>query len=343
MRIEILAREDISKVDISQWAELAKNSLFSNPFYEHWSLRPALEYLQLTELVYLVVAYEGSKLVSLFPVCLKTSTLGLRYLSVWQHDHCFICDPLCTNSEPFAKIFNYALRKLKASIIRIPQHSVLSYGDKVDNSSVIFTSTRGAIFNTSDIKLHLNNLPSKTRNDNERIKKRLFRETSACYITSAAYPNKNWLTEYCQLEHSGWKKDALGSILSKESVKKYYDEMHRFSKVSEQIEYQGLFIGDTAIAISFRLTTKNQAFEAKTSYSESYKRLYPGVVLELLNLDALSDSRFKFVDSSTHSDNKLINRLWPEQRKLVNSLYFSRKITGKALKAFYRIKRRFNL
>ncbi len=340
MQIKILPREQISNVDINQWDTLANSSLFVNPFYESWSLIPALELLQRDDKVYLVAAYTGSKLVALFPIHLKRSYFGIQYLSLWQHEHCFICDPLCQDSSKLARIFNHVLDKMNVSMIRIPQHSELSYGVNVDNSSVVFSSTRGAIFNTADIKNHLDSLPRRTRIENKRITKRLFKETNAVYKTSTDDPNRNWLADYCNLEHQGWKKRVSGSILSDQSVYDYYQCIYDKSKASGRMGFQGISDGDNLLAISFRLTSHDYAFEMKTTYNEQYKRLYPGVVLELLNLIDLSKSKYRFVDSNTSSDNYLINRLWPEQRKLVNSMYFNQRLSGKLLKLLYRLKNR---
>ncbi len=340
MRIEILSRSQASTIDTTQWNKLASNSLFINPFYERWSLLPALEFLQREDDVNVIVAYKEDKLVALFPIKLRKTYFGLRYISLWQHDHCFLCDPLCTDSFVLANIFDHILRKMKVAMMRIPQHSVLSYGQEVDRNSIVFSTSRGAIFNSNEIKTHLDNLPRKIRIENRRITNRLFKETNALYITSMDNPERNWLEDYCQLEHTGWKKKAGGSILSEPSVYDYYSSMYKYAKSSKQIEFQGLFYEQTMFAISFRIISKKQAFEMKTTYNEQYKRLYPGVVLEIMNLLELSNARFKLIDSSTNPNNALINRLWPEQRTIVNSSYFNRRLSGKLLKIIYKIKNR---
>ncbi len=340
MRVKILTRSQASNIDSTQWNNLASTSLFVNPFYESWSLLPALEFLQKEDEVYVVATYKDDVLNALFPIRLRQSYFGLQYLSLWQHDHCFICDPLCQKTSDLANIFNFVLRKMKVSMMRIPSHSVLSYGQEIDMKSVVFSTTRGAIFNSNELKTHLDNLPRKIRIENRRITNRLFKETNALYITSRDNPERNWLEDYCQLEHAGWKKKAGGSILSEPSVYDYYSSMYKYTKSSKQMEFQGLFYEQTMLAISFRIISKKQAFELKTTYNEQYKKLCPGVVLEIMNLIDLSNSGFKLIDSSTNSDNDLINRLWPEQRTLVNSSYFNRRLSGKLLKIIYKIKNR---
>jgi len=340
MKIEILPRDRVLEIDTDQWRRLAELSLFVNPFYEPWCLVPAIEWLQKEDEVYIVTAWENNQLIALFPIHVIKSKFGIAYLSLWQHLQCVICDPLCSDSSKLSKVFNYVLQKMNVSMMRIPTHSELSYGKKIDTSSVVFSSTRGAISNITDVKSHLDSLPSRVRLENKRIIKRLFKETNAIYSISNTSPNRSWMADYCQLEHLGWKKKVSGSILSTPEIEQYYQRIYNNSKDTGRMEFQGIFDGETLLAVSFRITSHNHAFEMKTSYNERYKKLYPGVVLEILNLIELSKSKFQFVDSSTSSDNHLINRLWPEQRNLASSQYFSRSLSGKLLKLLYRIKNR---
>ncbi|TQV88712.1 GNAT family N-acetyltransferase [Aliikangiella coralliicola] len=343
MRIKILTRNQANQIDSKQWDELANKSQFVNPFYERWSLLPALEFLQKDDKVYLVTASIDEELVALFPIKIEQHSLGIRYLSVWQHDHCFICDPLCSQPSLLVGIIRHVVQKLKVLVVEIQRHSRESYGHQFDLESCTFSETRGVIFKTDQISNHLESLPRKVRAENRRVKKRLFNQANATYLTSKEDQSKNWLKEYCQLEHTGWKGIAKGSILSNENVYRYYQTMFNSAWQSGKVEFQGLFSDQTPVAISFRIISRNRAFELKTSYHENYRQFYPGVVLELMNIEALAGTEFKLVDSCTSSENYLINRLWPDQRNLYRSLYFHNRLSGKLLKMLYKLKNRNRL
>lgn len=343
MQVNILTHQEAEEIDASQWDSLAEKSTFTNPFFERWSLLPALKFLVNSDKVFVVTAYKDEELIVLFPILIKKHQFGLKYLGIWQHDHCFLTDPLCTSPILLAKIFNRVIRQKQVSIVQIENHSLQSYGRYIDERSEVFQSTRGAIFDPKTAKQHLVTLPRKIRMENKRVRNRLFDKTDARYLTSQNASDLNWLAEFCQLEHSGWKNIAKGSILSNPNVYRYYSAMYEGQGKKGKIQFQGLFSENEALAIAFRIVSNNQAFELKTSYNEVFRGLYPGVVLEIMNVEDLENLDFEFVDSCTNSENHLINRLWPDQRKIYTSLYFHSGFTTSLLKFVYRIKNRKKL
>lgn len=340
MQVKILHSEQVDQVDVSQWEALAVKSAFTNPFYEPWSLIPALKYLAEETNIRLVVAYKDDALIALFPIELGSRKFGIQYIDVWKHHHCFLTDPLCSQPLELARIMNRVIRSLKLMAVRIRDHSLNSYGRYIDERSVVIKYTRGAIFDTQDVHNHLLTMPRKTRLENKRIERRFLKQTKANYLTSDTSSEIDWLTEFCDLEHAGWKRNANGSILSHHNTHCYYQAMYENARRLDKIKFQGYFNEQGALAISFRVITNNQAFDLKTCYNEEYKSLYPGVILEFANLRDLAQFDYKFVDSCTSTENFLINRIWPDQRSLYTSFYFHGGLLSKLLKTIYRFKKR---
>ncbi len=108
---------------------------------------------------------------------------------------------------------------------------------------------------------------------------------------------------------------------------------------NRRVEFQGLFLKDEPLAISFRLVFNRCAYDLKTTYNEKYKHFYPGVVLELFNLKDLENYDINLVDSCTSSDNKVVNRLWPSQRKVYGCIFFSQHPLARLIKLAYRFKK----
>lgn len=343
MQVDILDREQATQIDAIQWDRLAQESKFTNPFFERWSLLPALEFLDKKETVFVVTAYKEGELIALFPILTKKHSLGLNYLGIWQHNHCFLTDPLCSNPVFLAQIFNRVIRHTQVSIVQIEKHSLNSYGRYIEQRSAVIESTRGAIFDTKATRQHLVTLPRKVRLENKRVRNRLFEKTNAKYLTSKDSSDLNWLAEFCHLEHSGWKNIVKGSILSNPDVYRYYSAMYQSQGKNGKIQFQGLFSESEALAIAFRIVSNNRAFELKTSYNEDYRDIYPGVVLEIINMEDLEKFNYEFVDSCTTSENFLINKLWPDQRKIYTSLYFHGGMAANLLKFIYKIKNRKKL
>lgn len=331
MKIEILNRSDINQIDLEQWQKLSSDSIYVNPFYEPWCLVPALRHLDPQKEVYVVATYDGGRLTALFPVYVKSHRLFIRRVAIWKHSQCFLSNPLCLEETPLASIFCYVAQNLSATIFQIKDHTPFSSAHTLDVPNVIIRSTRGAIFFTGEIAEHLKTLPKKQRSENNRIKRRLLEKFDARYQTSRGMPGIDWLDTYCKLEDSGWKRQKNGSIYANPEVRRYYLELHKEAIKSGKIEFQGLFSGDITLAASFRIASRNRAFELKTTYNERFRTYYPGAVLELMNLESIDAGSYQSVDSCTSPENYVVNRLWPDRMDIWNSFYFPNIISGKVL------------
>lgn len=338
MRVEILTRKEAIKISSEQWDYLSDSSKNINPFFERWCLSPALKYLDCEKELYVVVAYIEDQLSVLFPIHIRRHALRFRYISVWQHSQCFFCEPLCINRNLLYEVIHFVMVKMGLSIIRLPIHEKYAFGQDIDSQSISFPFSRGVVSNFSELDSHFEKLPRRTKLENKRIVNRLFSVTGALYICSRKDEERNWLEDYCQLENSGWKGRTGGSIQSTPDVYSYYQEVYNTAINSGRMEFQGLFNQCEVLAISLRICSKNKGFDLKTSYNEMFKELYPGVVLEIQNLKALSNSAFEMIDSCATPGNRLINRIWPEQRNIQLSYYFDRGFIGRVLRWLYKLK-----
>ena len=340
MQVKILNSEQANQIDRQQWDKLADQSAFTNPFYESWCLLPAFKFLTENLDIRIVCAYKDDELIALFPIELGKRKLGVQYIDIWKHHHCFLTDPLCSQPLELSRIMNRVIRALNMMAVRIRDHSLFSYGRYIDERSVVLKYTRGAILDTKNTQEYLLTLPRKMRLENKRISKRFFNKTKAEYWTSDTHPEIDWLKAFCDLEHAGWKRTVEGSILSHQNTHHYYQAMHDNAKQMGKIKFQGFFNQQGSLAVAFRIISRNQAFDLKTCYNEDYRELYPGVNLEFANMHDLPQYGYDYVDSCTMSENYLINRIWPDQRSLYTSFYFHGGFVSKVLKIIYRFKNR---
>lgn len=336
--VKILTRAEVHTLDVEDWKSLASQSCNINPFYEYWSLLPALKYLDLERDVFLVVASIEGVLVALFPIIKMKHALGLSFLSTWHHNQCFFTDPLCTDRNLLHPIIDEVLRKFKATIFRFSQHGENSLGVVYQSQCLGYRELRGSVCEIGKVEDFFQSLPGKVRSENKRIINRLFNVTGAEYTTSKLTTNRNWLKEYCYLESMSWKGKVGGAINSNADTQIYYREMCELATQEGALEFQGLFNQRETLAISFRITSQGIGFDLKTSYNELFKDFYPGVVLEIMNLKSLRRDSLTMVDSCTHHNNKLINRIWPGKRPILTSYYFKNDLAGKILKTIYRLK-----
>ena len=328
LQISILDREKLSEVSAKAWDELSVNSQLKNPFFARDSLLSALNCIDLDKQIFLVAAYQNSQLCTLFPIEIKRHRLGFRCIHIWRHQHCFLSDPLSLNEALSSTVIVELLNRLKISCFMVERHSPMSLGQHVHSKSIINQTYRGQV---SELKVkhdYYSLLSSKVRSESKRVVKRMFRELDITYRTSNDYPEFDWFNEYCQLEHKGWKAGVSGSILSQQDYYQYYQGFAPEALKSGKIEYQGLFIAGVPVAMSVRMIDGHSSFDIKTSFDETYKKFYPGVVLEILNLNDLQGSHYDIVDSCTHEQNNVVNRLWPEQKIVYESVFFRNSVQG---------------
>lgn len=339
LKVDYLSPEKISQIPAEQWDELSASSQFQNVFYERAVLVPAAKFLVDKEDVQIVTAYyEDSQLIALFPIKIQISAMGFTHVSVWKNNNCFLCDPLCNKPNLMDAIIKQIIQKFDATVFRIEEHSYLAYGKYMQQSSFSNSKYRGAVCDGTAIQQHFFWQHKKIRSEHQRIEQRLFKIPQTTYKTSETDPQINWLDEYCKLESAGWKRQLKGDIYSSENLTHYYQALQAANHPMTSISFQGIFLAQQALAISFRIISNGYAYDLKTSYNQEYRHLYPGVVLELKNLQALAGLNIKFLDSCTSPDNQVINRIWPDKRQLLDSTLYTHPPTAKLYRIIYRFK-----
>ncbi|MET1254885.1 GNAT family N-acetyltransferase [Aliikangiella maris] len=339
LSIKLIERNKVDLIDSQQWNELATNSQFKNPFFSQLVLSAALKNISLKKNIKVVTAFEQEKLVALFPVIIYRHYLGFKCIKIWCHEHCFISDPLVSDTQLMDDINLQLLNALNASCFLVETYSPMSLGKLFNQRGFHRQSFRGMITQFKDKQNYYQSLSKKVRSESRRVIKKIFSDTSVYYTTSEKQLDYPWFQAYCQLEHAGWKSKVKGAILSQPEYQKYYEDFIEQAIKDKSIQFQALMRNDKPIAIAIRMLSEDYFFEIKTSFDDNFRQLYPGVVLELLNLEGLEGVNFTCVDSCTDSHNRVINRLWPEQKIIFSSIFFKNNLIEKI---FYRILSRQN-
>ncbi len=335
MEIRILDRSEVSSIDPDSWDRLADNSCVPNPFYERWHLLSALEHLDLGNEVLVVTAYREDRLVCLFPVVLQRKALLFRYIELWHFCDCLASDVLREPGVTFGPILKEVMNRLQATVVVSPAHVEEGFDLDSDFSYCRTRKRRRAVTQFTSWEGYLQRLPRKYRKESKRILSRLMEKEGVRYVTSEKELSSKWFPLYCDIEDQSWKaKD--GRLLSAEIENiHYYEQALERGEAQNKVEFQALLKNDEVLAISFRFKTGRKAFEVKTSYNEKYKSLYPGVVLELMNIRNVLDTDFALVDSCGWH-NKVVERVWPDRIDVYRTVIFKCSIPGQTAKLLYR-------
>lgn len=336
LEIRVHSRYAYSEISTKQWNELSNNSIYINPFYESWNLIPALKYLDDSDEVFIVTIIRHNDLVALFPVIIDKLKLGIKTLSLWMHDHCYLSTPLMNEYLNINQILCIIGFKLKTQWASVCLHDPKLFRGCSNNNIHKSVIHRAAILDPANIKPNLDNLPKKTQKELIRTRKNLNKQLT----TRFHYHNNliEGLNRYRELEHKGWKGRNKGSINSKAETIKYYEEIMINNDCKESIQFQELMSHETCLASSIRFKSRGRYFEVKTCYDETYRRHNPGKLLEIDILNNLMRDPFQLVDSCTQKNNKLINHLWPDSISLETSYIFYPTILSKALRLIHKLK-----
>jgi hypothetical protein len=325
--VRLLDRRETESIDPAAWASLARHSRCPNPFYESWNLLPALRHLEPRAEIKVVTVYRAGELAALFPVCVQRRA-PWRYLKVWCFRDCLISDVLQLPGIALRPVVQTVMRRLAAMATISPMHSPGGFDLHPDRALCRFERHRKAITRFDGWDAYESRLPRKDRKENRRVIRRLLEREGIRYATADSGLVSGWLPGYLQVEQGSWKTGRGNAIAADEARLGYFREAISAGEAQHKVQFQGLFDGAEPIAMSFRFTAQSHAFEIKTSYLENRRRLYPGVVLELLNLrDVLAHHEFSLVDSCAFR-NRVVDRIWPDQIPIMNSITFADSVAG---------------
>lgn len=341
MKIHLLDRSGAEKIDRDAWQSLADHSVTPNPFYEPWCLLPALRHLHRIETVFVVTAYLQQRLIALFPICLKKKGPGLRLLSIWRFQDCLLTDVLCEVEQDFPEIAETLMRKLDAQLWVSSTHTAHGFpiGDPRNYFRIV--RPRKAITRKYGWNQYLELQPRKMRNENRRVMSRLFEREGVRYVTSDSELRSRWLPLYADLENRSWK-GVEGSAICKDNERHaFYRNVMQLGEPLKKIEFQAISIGEDMASMSFRYKAQRNAYEIKTSYCYDYRNLYPGVVLELLNIKGILESDIDLADSCAPS-NSVVERIWPDEILIYRTTFFGNSVKSRlysaALKGYRKIR-----
>lgn len=339
MKIRLVQRNHAPDIDSEAWDKLANKSLTPNPFYERWSLLPALKYLGLEETIFIVTIYDNRELTGLFPVCLRGSNLHLRYLEIWKFKDCYLTDPLFSQDWVPLDIFNALMRQLNAHTLISSTHTIHGFGIETPNGAYRYHRSRGAITEFNGWETYLNKLSSKNRYEHKRVMSRLLGQKDVEYLTTDTDLSSKWLPIFLDIENNSWKGESGRATKQHSNRLMYIRETVKLGEEMQKIKFQVLYKRHEVLAVSFRYVTANTTYEIKTTYNDKYNKLYPGVVLELLNIQDLLNSDYLLADSCATPHNSVVNRIWPDQRKIFRTVLFRNTVRGKVAKIIYKARK----
>jgi hypothetical protein len=329
---------------LDQWAELAREALEPNVFYEPWVLLPALrELVDHRDGALALVLVFGQppgppratprrELWGLFPIELASVREGVpfRCLRLWQHEYSYVPIPLVHREhgpEVMDAVFGWLGEQRRAAAALLlenlpvggPFHRLLveTLDRRRTVSFVCDRFTRALLAPDRPAAAYLERaMAGRHRKELRRQAKRLGELGRVEFVSLSPDDDAGaWIDEFLALEGSGWKGREGSALKSQPRDERFFRQMalgaHRAGRLGATV----LRLDGRALAMQILLRSGDGAYAFKIGYDEAYARHSPGVQLEVDLIERLAaGGPLRWIDSAASRDHAMINRVWTERR-----------------------------
>jgi CelD/BcsL family acetyltransferase involved in cellulose biosynthesis len=304
-----------------EWRDLAASASEPNPFYEAWSLLPALRTFAGRERVEVVLAYRGDVLCGLFPMVYRRSRAEM-----WMHPYCYLGAPLLRKGHERTALrcwLDAVGRRTPAIRLQdvpgdgcLRLHLVDELYERAWPSLVSQAYTRAVLRPASTAEeFFVRALATKRRREFRRQRARL---SELGRLTIEELPEgadpRPLIAEFLTLEAAGWKgREGVASL----SDRAYLEEMAAGAALERKLQMLALRLDGRPVALKINLFAGEGAFAFKITFDEEFSRFSPGVLLELDNVEKVHGARpLRWMDSCAAPNRFMINHLWPDRREM---------------------------
>lgn len=321
-----------------QWEDLAAHALEPNPFYESWSLLPALEAEHAGRELLFVQVWKQGRLDGLFPFVREPRFKGLPLsaLRSWHHASHMLCTPL-VRAGAQAGCLQALLGWLRedggggaaAEFRFLPADGAFigALADATRDAPVLAASTahftRALLRRQSDTERCLVEALSGDSRKTMRRRERRLRERGEVSRV-ALKPGEDaarWIAEFLALEASGWKGRGGSALASTPGNLRYASAMLAEAHRRGRLQIVGIDCGGRPVSRCCNLIAGEGSYAWRTAYDERYAEYSPGVMAEMESVRAFHAlPGVSWMDSLTDPRNATLNRLWPHRRTMQSVL-----------------------
>jgi CelD/BcsL family acetyltransferase involved in cellulose biosynthesis len=341
VRAAILALDGLSRQDIERWRELAADAAEPNPFFEPDYVLPAAELIGGRRLALLVVQARDE-----WSACMpihrprRWHRVPVACVASWHHKYCFLGTPLVRPDREES-----AVASLARELMRQPAAFVGL--DSLADEGAVRDALRTAIEDGGGEEVQVNGyeramlrrresaddyvtLKAKSRSELGRKRRRLQDEVGAALQLVDRADDSEAVDTFLELEASGWKGQGGTAIASLEQDAEFFRTICRSFQEQGRLHLLSLQANDQPVAMACNLRAGDGVFCFKIAFDERWWRSSPGAQLVLDHVQWFHrDAGAAWMDSCVQPDNKLVNRLWPDRRRIVTLALTAKSATGR--------------
>lgn len=329
LHVDRLSLDALTPTDLGRWRNLAGRAAEPNPFFEPEFVLPAASHLGEPDTALLVVR-EGDDWLGCVPVrrLPRWRRIPFPCVAAWVHLYCFLGTPLVDPDrcvDGLAGLVD-AMRDERVGFVALdrlgeggPVAAALSevLGERGIRSVDYDSAARAALWRREEPTYLDETLRPKQRREMARLRRALGRDLGGEPLTRDRAQEPAAYEEFLALEASGWKGRAGTALASSAAHATFFREMCAGFAAAGRLELLALEAGGRTVAMKCNLLAGDAVYCFKIGYDEELSRYSPGIQLELDTVAHFHQrERAEWMDSCAMPDNQMINRLWPDRRRV---------------------------
>ena len=327
---------EIDEAGLAAWRRLADRAAEPNPYYRPEFVRPAAK---AGDDPLLLVVCDGDAWIACLPVvrASRWRRLPLPVLAPWMPDHAFIATPLldreCVDEAAAALLALAATTAHSSALILDPIDPDGSAGTALHaalrsagTEPVVFAEWERAALRRRPEPTYLQEtLSGKRRKELRRQRRALGTELGGDPGAADRTDDAAAWDRFLELENSGWKGAKGTALAATSDGAAFFRAMCESTAPSGRLQILSLEAGGKTAAMQCNLIDGRQMFCFKVAYDDALARFGPGALLEADAIEIFHDSLpADFVDSCAPADSALVNRMWPDRRRMQTLIVPSR-------------------
>ena len=309
------------------WSRLADRAIEPNPYYRPEFVRTAA---MTGDEPILIVAADGDDWIACLPVvrASRWRRMRLPVLAPWMPDHAFIATPLIDReraADAAGSLASFVAGAGAAALILDPidpdgpaAEALGAALRRVGLEPVVRAEwQRAALRRRPEATYLQESMSGKRRKELRRQRRALGAELGGDVEAVDRSSEPAAWNRFLELEASGWK-GAKGTALAADSQgAAFFRAMCAATAPTGRLQLLALEAGGHTAAMQCNLIDGRQMFCFKVAYDDALARFGPGAQLEADAIEIFHASvPADFVDSCAPPDSELVNRMWPDRRRM---------------------------
>ncbi len=338
-RVLPLDAAKLTASDVDRWRALVDAAVEPNPFFEPVLALAASEHLG-ERGVSLLVVEDDAGWRACMPVRANKIERVVPGLRTWGHLYCFLGTPLldADHAVPAARsLLGIALASRRPLTLATltdggPASSAIDQA-AADLGLVTIAETRHerAFLERRPAGDYLDSMRSHRRRELDRLGRRLEAELDCPLSVVDEAGQDAAVDRFLELERSGWKGRADTALGSSAGHAAFFRTVCRAFAAEGRLQLLALSADKRTVAMKCNLYAGEGGFCFKIAYDEELARFSPGVQLERENVRLFHHARSeRWQDSCADPENGMINRLWPDRRRIRTTVLARRGVRAEA-------------